>query len=354
MNTQQTLPPVSYIMPVLNEVDYLETALRMILEQEYPNSVEIVLALGPSTDGTNALAAKLAAEDPRITLVENPQSDIPVGLNLAIANSHHPVIVRVDAHSEIAPNYTVDAVSSLLASGAVNVGGQMRAAGHTETQQLIAHAYNSPYGLGGGTYHSDGDPQPAESAYLGVFFRDAVVAVGGYDNTIRRGEDWELNLRLRKAGHTVWFDPRLRVVYRPRKRWRDLAKQFFATGVWRAVITKKYPRDTPWRFFVPGALVLALLAAVVVAGVDLGSNLAGSPIHPLWRLTAVIPAAYLFGLLWAAASNRQLRQGGPVKQLVMRAKFAWTLAVMHLSWGTGFLVGALRGGGDTVDRSRLG
>nr|WP_223171364.1 hypothetical protein [Microbacterium sp. NIBRBAC000506063] len=54
--------------------------------------------------------------------------------------------------------------------------------------------------------------------------REVLDEVGLFDETIRRGEDWELNLRIRQAGHRVWFDPTLAVTYWPAR----------AGGAWRA------------------------------------------------------------------------------------------------------------------------
>ncbi|MEB4613378.1 glycosyltransferase family 2 protein, partial [Leucobacter sp. M11] len=243
---------MSYVMPVLNEEANLADAVRTILAQDYPGEQEIVLALGPSTDGTDRIARALAEADPRVTLVANPERDIPIGLNLAIARSKHPVVVRVDAHSELTPDYTRRGVAALGRPGVANVGGVMRARGRTPWQRAIARGYNSPFGLGGGAYHGDGEPGPAESAYLGVFRRAAIDEVGGFDPEIRRGEDWELNLRIRRAGHTVWFEPALGVTYWPRQTLSQLSRQFFATGVWRAVLVRRYGGANPWRFFVPG------------------------------------------------------------------------------------------------------
>ncbi len=139
---------VTFVMPVLNERAYLERAVRTVLEQDVAGRpVELVLALGPSSDGTTELARRLAAEDPRIVLVDNPAADIPVGLNLAIRAGHHPTIVRVDAHSELTGDYTRRALETLERVRAANVGGIMRADGRTPFQRAVARAYNSPIGL---------------------------------------------------------------------------------------------------------------------------------------------------------------------------------------------------------------
>src|SRR4051794_15250013 len=114
-------------MPALNEADYIEAAVASILEQDYPGPMEIVLAMGPSTDGTDEIVARLQPEDPRIQTVDNPGRDIPIGLNRAITASRHPIIVRVDAHTGLPDDYTRRAVTTLLETGAVNVGGIMHA-----------------------------------------------------------------------------------------------------------------------------------------------------------------------------------------------------------------------------------
>jgi len=337
-------PAVSYVMPVLNEEAFLENAVRTILAQDYTGEKEIVLALGPSRDRSDEIARRLAAEDPRVRLVANPERDIPAGLNRAIAGSRHPVVVRVDAHSELTPDYTRLGIAALRREAAANVGGVMRAAGRGAVQRAIARGYNSPFGLGGGAYHGDGTAGPAESAYLGIFRREAVEAVHGYDPTILRGEDWELNLRLRRAGYTVWFEPALGVTYWPRASFGDLARQFFATGTWRAVLVRRYGRANPWRFFAPGALVLGIAASIVALVLLTAGLLSWASAWPLLLAPA---ACYLLGIVFAVI--RIPDQRGARDRLLT----AVALVTMHLSWGAGFLRGLLFGGGRVVDRSRV-
>ena len=265
---EHALPGVSYVMPVLNEADYVEDAVRSILDQEYPGPTEIVLALGPSTDGTDDVVAGMTEQDPRIRTVPNPRTAIPSGLNQAIAASSHPVIVRVDAHTELPAGYTRRAVETLLRVEADNVGGIMTAVGRPGLQQAIAHAYNSRLGLGGGAYHSaDVAEGPAESAYLGVMRASALADIGGFDETLQRGEDWEMNQRMLAAGHRVWLDPALHVTYWPRSSWRALSKQFHATGIWRGELARRSRGRHPLRYYAPPLLVAVAGASVVLVPV---------------------------------------------------------------------------------------
>src|SRR5690606_3281679 len=175
--------------------------------------------------------------------------------------------------------------------------------------------------------------------YLGVMRRSVLDEVGMFDETIRRGEDWELNLRIRRAGYRVWFDPALSVTYWPRESWSRLARQFHATGTWRGELVRRYGRRNGLRFFAPPALVLALVLAVAAAVLQLTGVLSG-----WWLLLAIalyLPvAAYVLLVIGYALGGGSWRER------------LWTLAVlptMHIAWGVGFIGGLLRGAHDTVD-----
>lgn len=337
---------VSFVMPVLNEREYLPRAVESTLAQEVDGPLELVLALAPSTDGTTELAHDIAAADPRIVLVDNPAADIPVGLNLAIGASRYPTIVRVDAHSELGPGYTARAIDTLERTRAANVGGVMLAEGHTPFQRAAAAAYNSKVGLGGVPYHGGGSEIEAESAYLGVMRRAVLEDVGLFDETIRRGEDWELNLRIRRAGYRVMFDPKLSVTYRPRESWTRLARQFLATGRWRGELVRRYGSRNSLRFFAPPALLTTVTLAAFV-GVLRGTRALTGVAAAVASIVFVPVAAYAAVVAAFSAS----RSGASI------AERAWILAVvptMHLAWGAGFIAGLVRGATDTVDTSRLG
>jgi hypothetical protein len=221
----------------------------------------------------------------------------------------------------------------------------MYAVGRPGLQAAIARAYNSKWGLGGGAYHSVDEPAgEAESAYLGVMRADALAEVGYFDESLRRGEDWELNHRLRSAGHRVWLDPALRVNYWPRATWTDLVKQFWATGNWRGELVRRLRQRNSPRFFAPPVLVLATGAAAALTPVAV-AGLGGSVVPVMAGLALAGPATYLAVLLAVAA-----REDG---SLADRLRFCAVLATMHYTWGTGFLAGLMRGAGNTVDTSRV-
>ena len=340
------LPGVSYVMPVLNEQDYLEAAVKSIIRQTYPGPVEIILALGPSTDSTSDVVRHLLESDPRIRSIENPQSHIAIGLNLAIRASQYPIVVRVDAHTELPEGYTVQGVSALLRTGAVSVGGIMSATGRSTFQSAVARAYNSPFGLGGGAYHGVQTEGPAESAYLGIMRKEALIAVGLYDESLRRGEDWELNYRLRQAGHVVWLDPTLVVDYWPRDRPAKLARQFLSTGIWRGELVRRLGFGNSLRFFAPPLLLVSLLASVIVATLQITGVLHG-PLSVVCSVVYLAPVSYLCLLVWLFCSPSSGRT------FADRRAFALVLVIMHMSWAAGFITSVVRGARGATDSSRV-
>lgn len=322
-----TWPGVSVVMPVRNEEEHLAAAVRRVLEQDYPGELEVILAVGPSRDRTAELAAELAAADRRLTVIANPAGRTPHALNLAIAAARHDVVVRVDGHGELAGDYITTAVRILQRTGAANVGGVMDARGETPFAEAVACAYTTRLGLGGSTFHLADSPEgPADTVFLGVFRKADLLAVGGFDESMHRAQDWELNYRLRRSGRVVWFTPELRVVYRPRSSLRALARQMYDTGRWRREVVRRNPETANLRYLAPPVTVVALAAGTALGAAGMITGRRG------WLLGLAAPAGYLAVILGGALVATGLSPAA-------RCRLPVVLAATHLSWGLGFLVG---------------
>jgi cellulose synthase/poly-beta-1,6-N-acetylglucosamine synthase-like glycosyltransferase len=298
-----------------------------------------VLAVGPSKDKTARVAEQLAAADSRIKVVANATGQIPHGLNAAVRASRHPIVVRVDARSRLPSHYLAAAVRTLRQTGAVNVGGVRAAEGVTPFQRAVAWAMTSPFGVGSSRYNTGGSAGPCDSVYLGAFRREAIEKVGGYDERYLRAEDWEMNHRIRAAGGLIWFQPELRVRYRPRGSVGELASQYFLYGRWRRVIARQHATIN-LRYLTPVAMVIGVLAGLLagLAGIFwLASGAAGwGPI--LLSACLGIPLIYLIFLLTVTVrAGTDGRIGG--KSLLW---LPVVLATMHVCWGIGFLTSSRR------------
>ena len=324
-NQNATIEPISVVMPVLNEEMYLAQSVEHILSQDYPGELELVLALGPSRDNTTEIARRIASTDPRVTVVDNPTGKISTAINAAVKAARHAVIARVDGHALIPPGYLRLAMATLSRTGAVNVGGVMAAEGIGPFQQAVAWAMTSKVGVGSATWHTGGEPAPADSAYLGIYQRQAINNAGGWDETMLRAEDWELNYRIRSQGGLVWCTPELQVTYRPRRTAKALASQYWHYGRWRRVVMREHPETASFRYLAPPGV-----AAAVTAGTLAG--LAGLFTTPWLILGFAVPVVYLAGV---TAGSVMLSAN--VKPSV-RVRLPAVLAIMHLSWGAGFLL----------------
>ena len=326
----RVLPPVSAVMPVRNEERHLAEAVQRVLTQDYPADLELVLAVAPSRDRTEPIARELAAADRRVTVVANPGGRIPSAMNAAVAAARYGVIARIDGHALLPDGYLRAAVTSLLETGAADVGGVMAAEGVTVFQQAVAWAMTSRAGVGSAEFHTGGGAGPALTAYLGVYRRSAIEQAGGWDEEMQVAEDWELNYRIRALGGLIWFDPSLRVTYRPRASLRALAIQYFRYGRWRRVVSRQYPDTVSLRYLAPPAATVANAAGLVLGIAGLAALAAGGPAG-LGYLTLgfVVPLVYVAGIIAVALSSRT---PGRVRVLV-----PLVLATMHMCWGAGFL-----------------
>jgi succinoglycan biosynthesis protein ExoA len=314
-------PSISVVIPARDSARDLDRCLAAVLSQDYPGKLEVVIAVGPSVDGTERVAADIAAEDHRVKLVPNLSGSTPAALNAAIKASSGEIVARVDGHAEIPPGYLREAVQVLEATGADNVGGVQAATGETQFEEAVACAMTSRFGVGNAQFHYGGEPGPTDTVYLGVFRRSALDRVGGFDESLIRNQDYELNWRIRDTGGVVWFDPELRVRYRPRSTFRGLAKQYFEYGQWKREVLRRHPRSVRVRQLVPPAAVVANVTGLAVGLVSRRRR---------WALA--VPGVY--GAAAVAAAAIAGRGHSPA----VTARLPAVFAVMHHTWGAGFLV----------------
>jgi glycosyltransferase involved in cell wall biosynthesis len=307
---------ISVILPVLNEGKYLEVSVNSILSQNFSGAIEVILAVGPSQDESMKIAQSIQSRDSRVVVVENPTGKTAAGLNIAIAASRYSIIVRVDGHSQIPIDYCETAFQILEQTGAVNVGGIMAAEGVSLFEHAVARAMRSPLGVGAARFHTGGGAGESDTVYLGCFRKEALLAVGCFDERFTRAQDWELNFRLRQSGGVVYFDPRLKVTYRPRSTVKALAKQYFEYGRWRRVVSRRHQGSINYRYLAPPFTVVATSLSLI----------AGALFGPLFLIPALIYSVFILG-----ASIIIGKSMGEILCLPT------ILLTMHISWGLGFL-----------------
>ncbi|HWC64859.1 MAG TPA: glycosyltransferase, partial [Thermoanaerobaculia bacterium] len=266
-----------------------------------------------------------AVPEVAVTVVDNPEGIVPTGMNRAIAVARGDVVVRVDGHTIVDPDYVRQCVSALRRSGAQNVGGRMTAVGEGAFARAVAAATSSRFGVGGARFHYSGREEWVDTVYMGAWPKSVLDALGGFDPEMVRDQDDELNYRLRERGGRILLCPLIRSRYFNRPTVRSLARQYFQYGWWKVRVMQKHPRQMRPRQFAPPALAAGLGAAAAASLV--------------WR-PAVGALALLAGTYAAAdlaASAAAARRSGASPLLVGVA-----FATLHLSYGFGFLSGLAR------------
>lgn len=316
-------PLVSIAMPCFNEEHYIEACIASVQAQDYPaHRIEILVADGRSTDRTREVLARLAAADPRIRVIDNPERLQAAGMNRLIAEARGDLIVRMDVHCEYAPTYVRACVEVMQRTGADNVGGAQRARAHTRFQKALCAALDSPLGVGGAAYRSPEREGFVDTVFLGAFRRAVFEQVGVYDPRAITNEDAELNQRLLASGGRIYLSRDIEVHYYPRDSFRTLARQYFKYGQGRARTLLKH-RTLP--------TVRPLIPFVLVAGGAV--LLVTSPIQPV--------TPFAFGAYAAACAVEAVRVGRSAGWSAV--PLVWAIfPTLHVSHGLGFARGLIR------------
>lgn len=334
MTETLTTPLVSIVVPVLNEEGSIEHVLAA-LSRQTEERFEAIFADGGSTDATTKILAAAAVTDPRITLVANPRRLQSAGLNSCLEVVRAERMIRLDGHCHIPDDYIERVLELFDQSEAAVVGGQMRAeimetnGTDTETAKAIALANGARWGAGPARFHRDGSAGEADTVYLGAFRTSVVRSLGGWAEDVGVNEDYELNFRIRQAGHRVWLDPSLSVGYEPRSSYRRLAIQYFRYGRSKAATLRRHPSSLRLRQLLPA---LGPAAVVVAAGVTAAASGAVLP--------AVVAGATIVAGSGAVVTFAALLDGmGPVGR---RMRAALAAFIMHWTWAGGFWFGLVR------------
>ncbi|WP_214365443.1 glycosyltransferase family 2 protein [Pseudonocardia sp. H11422] len=335
-------PTVGFVVATLDEEAAIEVCVRSLLDQRYPaDKIEVVVVDGGSTDRTREVVCALAAADGRVRLLHNPARIAASAFNIGVAGTTADLVSLVSAHSTTDPDYAALLVDAFGSSGAALVGGRMDAEalpGAGPIAEAISRATSSPFGLGSARFHYSDAPGWVDTAFPGAYRRELFAQIGGFDEALGRNQDDELHLRARLAGHRMWFDPRLRSSYRPRRTLRALWHQYFQYGWWRAVTIHKHRRVASLRHLAPAALVAGLASGpVLVAMAGRRRLIAGT-----W---AGGIASWAGVLALAGWRERGAPPGVP-------GRVPAAVGCLHLAYGAGFWAGAARAAMDHTRRRR--
>lgn len=313
---------VTVVVPARNEVGQIAACLDSVLSQSW-SELEVLVVDGDSDDATKDVVRDFAERDQRVRLLENPRRIIPVSLNLALGAARGRWLVRVDAHATVPPEYVRTIVGHLRTGRYGAVGGRKDGVGRTPAGQAIAAVMTSAFGVGGSTYHHGTALREVEHVPFGAYPVQLLTDLGGWDERLRVNQDFELDYRIRRAGHRILFDPAIRIDWQSRQDLPSLRRQYYRYGRGKVTVATLHPASLRPRHLAAPALVLTFVTAI---GLSFRSRLAA----------AALLAPYTAAL--TAASFCTARTVPRTSARYVPAAFV----SMHLSWGLGFWEGVLR------------
>jgi len=321
--TNGTEPLVSVLVPMRNEERYIEACLRSLAGQDYPHDRFEVLAIdGASTDRSRDLAHQFAARsDLDLRLLDNPAQKTAPGLNIGLEAARGEVIVRVDAHAEVAPDFLSQSIAALRETDADAVGGPIQSVAEGLVGEAIALAMSSPFGIGNAAFRYSQEPQYTDTVAFAAYRRDVFERIGAFAEDIDFGEDDEFNYRLGDFGGKIYLTPKIRSLYHTRSSLPALFRQYRAYGRAKVRVLRRHPAQARLRHFVPASFV----------GVLGGLSLTSPILRPLRRALPLVIGLYIATTAAAALSiaSRHGWRYAPVLPLAF--------ACLHLSYGLGFL-----------------
>jgi succinoglycan biosynthesis protein ExoA len=333
-------PSVSVIMPVQNEADFIHNSLGAVLSQDYPSDrMEVVVVDGMSADQTCDIIRQLIAEcaNVKVRLLENERRITPVSLNIATRQAEGCIIIRVDGHCILAPDYVRKCVEHIQDDRVDCVGGPMQTIGNGYISELISIVMSSKFGVGNSSFRTEkGLTKLVDTVPFPAYTRQIVELAGLYDEEMVRNQDDEYNYRIRKIGGKILLAEDVRSKYYSRSSLLKLAKQYFQYGVYKVRVLQKHPLQMRNRQFVPPVFTLALTAS-------LGLLLLGWIGWPL----ALVLGAYMLANL-SASFYTAVRYGWRYLPIL-----PFAFAIVHLSYGSGFLIGLVKFKGRWGDKTGM-
>jgi len=324
----QDSPFVTIIMPIRNEVDFIERAIRSVLDNDYPaERMEILVVDGMSDDGTREIVARQAKADSRIMMLDNPRRIAATAINIGLKAARGDLFIRIDGHVEIPADFITKSIRCLHEHPEAWVaGGYIKTVANSYTGRAIASAMRSPIGVGNSRFRLGDYEGWVDTLAFGTHHRWIVDKIGYFDEELVRNQDDEFNLRIILAGGKIWMSKSIQSTYFSRGSLCKLWKQYFQYGFWRIRTLQKHKRPASFRQLVPLLFVLSLLLL----------GLAGFLWQPLWILLVIESALYVLGLLIGA--------------LDVRCKSGWLYAplapgvftILHFAYGLGSLWGVVR------------
>ena len=321
---------IAVIIPTLNEEKFIAQCLDSVINQTFPfENLDVMVVDGGSSDRTREIVNLYNKKYPNIRLLDNPGRIQSIAFNIGVHNSDAPFIIRLDAHAIFDREY-ISICKELLSKNYRfgNVGGEWNILPqHSRTGSEVNAIINQlKFGIGGASFRIGAEAGPVDTVPFGAFPRKVVEKIGGMREDLPRGEDNEYNSRIRKAGFTVYLDPRIKCTYFARPDLKSSCQQMYNNGFSIGNLFHIDRKAVGLRHIIPLMFVLSLVLGLVLAII----------IPKLWYIPTGIFAVYVLAAIIATIDAC--------------SKFGWKFFFIlpiyffsiHISYGFGTLFGLFK------------
>jgi len=311
---------ISVICPVYNESAYIKKLLEFYTHA-LPADKELILVDGNSTDDTCVIIKEYIQKRDDIRLLDNPKRIVPYALNKAIEAAKGDIIIRLDAHTDYAPDYFEKILETFKNTDADIVGGPMRIAKGNTVQNAIGYATCTAFGVGNSSFHFPDYEGYTDSVYLGAWKKSIFKTTELFDVAFKRNQDDEFHYRAKSLGFKIYQHPDIKLYYHPRSNFSLLFKQYYQYGLYKPLVLKKIKSALSIRHLIPAGFVLYLISLPFYF------------IIPFY--IGLLPLMfYLLGdLFFTARANKPI---GEMLAIML------VYPILHISYGLGFIQGLIK------------
>ena len=319
--TSDVNPSVTIAVPASEDERQIEACLRSALAQDYAKElVEILVADAMSMDATREIVLRIAGEDPRVRMIDNPKRTRAAALNVIVRAARGEIVIPMDPGGDYGKTHVTKCVNALSTTSAEELAIVPRLMGRTLVERALSAVQKTKLAFtASGEIARSGESEPT---LLGAVRRQVFERIGMFDPGTRKGEDEELEDRITQSGGTVTVRRDIVVHKSDASSFKELFGRQYQLGRSRARRAVKERRLASIRTLGPLALVACGGALVATSSIQ--------PITP-FALTA-------YALVTGAAAVRVARGEG-----IATIPIAWAaFPVMHVAHGAGFGAGLVR------------
>lgn len=323
-----TIPKVSIICPIRNEAKYIKLCLNSLASQDFnKNKMEILVVDGMSEDGTRKIVKEYSENNKNIKLLDNPKKIVSSAMNIGINESKGDIIMRVDGHCYLENDFVRKCVEKLQSIKDIDcVGGPICSISNTFVAEGISIAMSYPFGVGNAKFRYSQKEGYVDTLAFGAYRREVFDRIGLFDEELVRNQDDEFNLRLIKAGGKILLSPEIKSYYFTRSSLKALWKQYFQYGFWKVRVIQKHKMPASWRHLIPGAFVLCLLGSFI-----LSFYMKTGLLFFFGIFTTYLTFSFIISFFVSLKKGLKYFPLLPV-----------VFAVLHFSYGLGFLMGLIK------------